>query len=259
MRSSNAGWRRGGRALAVALLSGVVAQAAEGPAAAQPPGPDRLRWSLGLAVISSPEPYVGADDELLVVPALNLSYKRFAFRGIFASYRLLERDGFTVEATLRPRFQGYEVDDSPALAGLRDRSKSADLGLTVGWEGERIGVQLTPLTDFLGRSGGQELGLELYLPLEFGRLRLQPRAGGVWQSADLVDYYYGVRPAEARPGRPAYAAGSTTAGLLAVYPWRRWILQGFVRFEQLGGEIEESPIVDRTRAVTAFAGASYSF
>ncbi|HEX2224316.1 MAG TPA: hypothetical protein VHN15_08925 [Thermoanaerobaculia bacterium] len=67
------------------LLSAVLVT---GSAEAQPPDTGKPQWSLGIAVISSPEPYLGAGNETIVVPALAVSYKRFYFRGIGAGYRL---------------------------------------------------------------------------------------------------------------------------------------------------------------------------
>lgn len=231
---------------------------------AQPPGGDGLRWSLGAAVISSPEPYVGADNETIVVPALSLSYKKFFFRGIVAGYELFERDGFTASAIARARFAGYDADDSPFLSGMEDRRKSADAGLELDWQpSRRIGFQLTPTTDVLGRSDGQEVTFDVYVPLRFGPARIEPRVGAIWQSSDFVDYYYGVRPEEARPGRPAFRGESAVnlgAGVSLFTPVaRRLILQSFVRVERLDDKIEESPIVDRKTAVTGFAALSYSF
>lgn len=235
------------------------------PAAyAQPPASDRPQLALGVAAISSPEPYAGADDDILVVPAISFSYKQFYFRGITAGFRLWESGGFRADAVAQARFGGYDEEDSPALAGMEDRRKSADVGFELRWERERrIGVRLTPLVDALGRSDGQEVGFDVYVPLRFGPVRLEPRAGVEWQSDDLVDYYYGVRPEEALPGRRAFAgeeAFNLTAGLFLFTPLsQRLLLQSFVEYERLDSGIEESPIVDRGSAVTGFAAVSYRF
>lgn len=255
------------RFVAVCALAGLAAL----PAAAQPPqgaaeggrGGPPDGWSLGVAVISSPEPYVGADDDVMVVPALSVTRGRFSFRGIGAAWTLGEWGDVKAEALLRARFAGYDADDSPFLTGMEDRRMSADLGLELAWERERFGLKLTPTVDVLGRSDGTEVTLEAFVPFRFGPVRLEPRVGVVWASADLADYYYGVRPDEARPGRPAYRPGSTlngTAGVFVFSPIRgRVLFQGFLSFERLGSEIEDSPIVSDATALTAFAAVSYQF
>lgn len=233
---------------------------------AQPPdfaNSNKPRWSLGVAVISSPEPYVDADNDVLVVPALSFEYKRFYFRGIFAGYTFWERGDFKADAVLRPRFEGYEEDDSPFLRGMEDRRISADLGVELQWERERIGVSLTPVTDILDRSGGQEVTLQLYSPIRFGPVRVEPRVGVAWQSADLADYYFGVRPEEALPDRPAYETGDAlnlTGGVFVFSPVaKRLLFQGFVRVDQLDEDIEASPIVGDGQAVVGFVALSYAF
>lgn len=233
------------------------------PATAQPPASDRPQWSLGVAVISSPAPYVGADANLIVVPALSFSYKRFYLRGITAGYRFWESGGFHLDGLVQAQLAGYEADDSPFLAGMADRHSSVAGGFELAWEGERVGVSLTPTTDLLGNSNGQMVDLDVYFPIRFGPVRIEPRVGASWQSAEFVDYYAGVRAAEARPERPAYEGGSNvdlTTGLSVFSPVTRKILfQGFVRLDRLGDEIADSPIVDRRHAVTGFAALSYAF
>lgn len=246
--------------ITLAFLLGLAMAAA---ALAQPPDPNKPQFSLGLAVISSPEPYRGTDNETLVIPAFSFSYKRFYFRGIYAGFNLFDQNGIEVDLIARPRFGGYDEDDSPFLRGMEDRRISADLGFQVEWEGEHFGLRLTPVTDVLDRSGGQEVAFDVLFPLQRGPFRIEPRIGAVWLSADSADYYYGVRSEEARPGRPAYEPGDTvnlTAGMFAFAPVsQKWIFQGFVEAERLGGNIQDSPIVDQDLGWTAFAGLSYQF
>lgn len=248
------------RSITVSILAIFIATAA----LAQPPDlGNKPRWSLGVAVISSPEPYVDADNDILVVPSVSFEYRKFYFRGIYAGYTFWERGGFQADAVLRPRFEGYEEDDSPFLSGMEERRKSADLGVDLQWERERIGVSLALKTDILDRSGGQEALLQLYSPIRFGPVRVEPRVGVAWQSADLTNYYFGVRPEEARPDRPAYEPGSAlnlTGGVFVFSPVsRRLLFQGFVRIDQLDGNVEASPIVGDGRAVVGFVGLSYAF
>lgn len=249
------------RSRAVAFLSAVLLNTSV--AVAQPPS-DRPQLALGIAAISSPEPYEGADADILVVPAVSFSYKRFYFRGIVAGYRLWESGDFSADLIARARFGGYDEDDSSALAGMESRRKSADGGLELEWERERVlGIRLTPTTDLLDRSSGQQVTLDVYSPWRFGPVRVEAGVGAEWQSDDMANYYYGVRPEEARPGRPAYEPGSAvnlTGGVFVFTPVsRRLLLQSFVRYERFDSKIEESPIVDRSGAVTGFAALSYAF
>jgi outer membrane protein len=244
----------------VALLTLTVSAAV---ATAQPPDPNKPQFGLGVAVISSPEPYKGTSNETLVVPNISFAYKRFYLRGIIVGFQLFENDAIELDLVARPRFGGYDADDSRFLEGMEDRRDSADAGFEISWEREHFGLQLTAVSDVLGRYDGQEVTFEVKAPLQRGPFRIEPRAGVVWQSADHVDYFYGVRPDEARPDRPAYEPGDSlnlTAGVFTFAPvTRRIVFQGFARVDRFGSEIKDSPIVDQDYGWIGFAGLSYQF
>ncbi|MBS0316642.1 MAG: MipA/OmpV family protein, partial [Proteobacteria bacterium] len=83
------------------------------------------------------------------------------------------------------------------------------------------------------------------------------------RDAKLNNYYYGVRPAEALPGRPAYAPGAGVDTTLALYGSydlsERWRLLGGVSVTRLAGTVRASPIVQPGLQPAAFIGAAYDF
>src|SRR5512146_1944672 len=83
------------------------------------------------------------------------------------------------------------------------------------------------------------------------------------RSARLNDYYYGVRPDEATPTRPAYEAGAgfnNEIGLYGSYHLtERWRLLAGVSATLLSTEIRDSPVVSDRMELTAMAGAAYDF
>ena len=95
------------------------------------------------------------------------------------------------------------------------------------------------------------------------RWGLIPSIGLVWQSSDFVDYYYGVTPEEALPGRPAFeghAAVNLNSSLFAYYSLNSRIrLTGYVRVQRLDNEISDSPIVDKPRGIFGLLGITYRF
>ena len=72
-----------------------------------------------------------------------------------------------------------------------------------------------------------------------------------WQDDDYNNYYYGVKSSEANPaiGRTAYTADSDTncrIGAVATYQKKKnspWMYIGGLRYDFLGNEINDSPIV----------------
>jgi len=247
-------------AIGVLVLSIALPAAAQGP-----PAQTDLRWSLGLGVISSPKPYRGADQTLLPIPLLELSYKRFYVQGIRLGYKLVDSENLDLDARARYRFAGYSPDDSPYLAGMAERQGSVDGGLALEWRRGRFGVTTSAFADLLGRSSGTEVAVEAAWtqPLAGRKVLLTPAVGVEWQGAGLVDYYYGVRPEEAVPGRPAYEGEAMlTARASLSLLWRasaRVAVLALVRADRLDDSVQASPIVDKRRAVFGLAGITYRF
>ncbi len=244
----------------LAALLGVAPLAAQGP-----PEPEGLRWSLGLGVISSPRPYVGADNQTRVIPILDLEYKRFYFRGVLAGYQVIESERFDLDVIGRAQFAGYEEKDSRFLAGMEERRETAELGLRAAWKLGRFALEATAVTDALGRHDGTEASLELTWSRIFdrGRAGLFPSVGVVWQDSSFVDYYAGVRPSEARPGRPAFSGESALnvgvglRGFVQVTDRVRFL--GLLRLERLANGFADSPIVDSDSAYFALVALAYEF
>jgi len=238
------------------------------PVAAQggpPRTPDELQWSVGVGVISAPRPYKGTDNELFPVPLLELQYKRFYFQGVRMGYRLVDGGALDLDVAARARFGSLDPEDSPYLEGMEERRPSADVGLELAWNRDRLQVSLKGFADALDRSGGLEAELEATWRqrLAGGKLFLAPSIGVVWQDGDLVDYYVGVRPDEVRPDRPQFTGESAfnlTLGLTAGVRLSRSVGAILtVSAERLANEIGDSPVVDRDWGYFALAGITYRF
>ena len=96
-----------------------------------------------------------------------------------------------------------------------------------------------------------------------GGWRLLPGVSVAWQSEDMVDYYYGVRPGEALVGRPAYSPGSAIipeVSLLATHPvGERWEFFARAGHAWLPSEITNSPLVDQDGRLSVIVGLGYTF
>ena len=150
---------------------------------------------------------------------------------------------------LRYRFEGFPYDRIPAsIAGMAKREGGIDAGASAqvggGW-----GIAFAEvLHDVSSASHGSELRLGYRYPWRSGRLWLRPHAILGFRNAQLNDYYYGVRPGEAVPGRAAYSAGAGVTeelGLYAAYSLtERWRLIGGLTFTRWPKTVRDSPTVD---------------
>ena len=245
--------------LLAALLAAPLAHAR--PAETDPA--DEPRWTLGVLAIDRDAPYRQLDEDLLFVPLIRFEGERAYLRGLRGGFRLLERGPLEFSAFLQARGDGYEAADSPYLAGMADRRFSLDGGVALGWRIARLGqFEASAATDLLDRSGGQELEVSWTGLARAGQWRILPSVSLRWQSDDLVDYYYGVRPGEALPGRPAYqgdAAVLPEFAVLATRPFgERWQFFARVGHTWLPGEITDSPLVDDDRRTSVLVGLGYA-
>lgn len=233
-------------------------------------GEGSARWSVGVALISAPRPYVGTDRETRVIPLIEFDSGRWFVQGIRAGYRFVDTPRFRLDARVAFRFSGLDPDSSPFLEGMHERRETLVGGIGMEWvlahhDGARFTAQWSALSDLLGRSDGfaSSLDLSWQKVLARGKVILAPAFGVVYQDADHVGYYYGVRADEQRPWRPAYEGDSVVNPRASmVISWRLhgpWSLIGISSFEWLDDPIQDSPVVDRDHELFFLLGASYSF
>lgn len=249
----------------------VFAAALAGTASAQtaaPAEPASTQWGLGLAAGVFQRPYRDVDDKRRLLPLLYAENAWLRVAGATADAKLGTWSVGTTSLSLTGRLKyeassGYEADDAPALAGLDERKASFWAGGTVAWHTPIARASLEWTGDASGHSKGQQLQLQVDRRFGFGALSLTPRAGVQWLDKKYVDYYYGVKDSEARPGRAAYtgkAATALSAGLRLDYqlqPKQSVFLD--LGVTRLPDEIKRSPIAGRSSVSHASVGYLYRF
>lgn len=248
-------------AFMVGILPAAMAQTAPAQPAAQA---DDYFFGLGIGLSSERSPYQGVGDENRVIPVVSYESRLFSIQGKTADVHLLGDETLSFSARADYGFgDGYKGSDSSALTGMRHRKESIWLGGVVEWDAGWADLAASWLADAAGRSKGQQIGLALERDIPLGAVQLTPRIGAIWQDRDVVDYYYGVRPSEARPGRAAYGGRSTInteLGVRAQYSLtNRQTVFVDVSANRVGSGIQDSPIVDGTWLPAVRAGYLYRF
>jgi outer membrane protein len=243
----------------LAALSHAPASAQEQPLAA-----GESRWGLGLGAGFIRKPYRGYGNDTLVLPVLTYENKWISVAGPGLDLKLPSAG--PVSFRLRARYglnEGYDEDDSDFLRGMEKRKASIWLGGLATWHTPYANVTAEVQADASGNSKGQKFSLGVDKGFKLGDFRLTPRLAAVWANADYVDYYYGVRASEATAARPAYAGRSTVnieTGLRVDYLLGpRQVLFLDVSATQLGSEIKDSPIVERSNQSAIRFGYVYRF
>ena len=158
--------------------------------------------------------------------------------------------------------QRDERDESPEhtrrrrrVAGMAGLEASAALG-PVDWQ-----VQL--LADVTGVHRGEELRFALDHDRYIDQHRITLAGGLSWKSADLLEYYYGIRANEATAQAPVYQPGSGVSPFVRL-SWSRavsenWRWQGSFQYDYLSGAVRHSPLIEDNQVVQIFIGGFYHF
>lgn len=149
------------------------------------------------------------------------------------------------------------------------RKASADGVINAQWRGNNNFIHLSYHHDIGNASNGDSAVLVLSHNIIFRRAlfdhdcMLVPGINLEWESARLVDYYYGVRPEEASPDRPAYTGRETLNGGARITGFyrinRSWTAFLGTQTVFLGPGITDSPIVHRRVATRGYVGAAWLF
>jgi len=220
-------------------------------------------WGLGIGVAANRAPQYGTKTEVVGLPFPSYEGERLSLSFGSISYSLTNSDRFVVALEGQLRFDGYDPNESEALAGMRERDLTFDAGFSIT-TGDAWGVvSLKVVGDTLGKHEGYEVSAAYQYPMPLGQWIIVPSIGVNLPSAELVDYYYGVQVAEATAGRPGYSGKSvinTTVGINVMYEIaRHWRVMGGAEYVHLGGGITDSPIIERDYEATVYSALVYLF
>jgi outer membrane protein len=145
---------------------------------------------------------------------------------------------------------------------LRNRRMAGMAGFEYRFTLDELDLQAQYLSDFTGIHEGEEARISLAKHWASGRHHLITSVGVVWQSSEVVNYYYGVTQAEA-DARGAYATDAAVSSI-ARLDWNyqlteRWDLRLLASYRQLPNEISATPLINDNKVITVFVGGVYHF
>ena len=226
---------------------------------------ERGRLGMGVGVIARSSPYTGSNATVAQpIPAITYNGERLQWLGPNVQYGILGTGALRLAASASYRVGVYEEDDSPALAGLGDRSATlmGGLGLRAEIPGG-INMSIRYEHDILDKIGGGAGTASLSKGFQAGWLRIAPQIQINWLSSDLSNYDFGVPENAATPTRPAYSTGSTVSYQLGFTSFveltEEWRIILSVANEFLPDKVVNSPIVENDRVVKGFAAITYVF
>jgi outer membrane protein len=221
-----------------------------------------LKGDVGIAGYSTLGIVDGAPDKLSVLPYLDITYDRYFARVDTFGIKTLKVGYGYLEVITRFNQDGFKTN-MPALDGLNERVNSLPVGLGT--------LQVTPLGGVffnafhdINASGGSWIELIYGAKFTASAVVFYPMLGLDYQSANYVNYYYGVSDQEAAISsfssyKPS-AAINAYFGLIADISLRGdWHLNAYLRHKRLDDSIYHSPVVDKRFLDTAYLALSYRY
>lgn len=268
----------------------VPASAVDGDAdcaaeSAQCVGVGRWNFSVALGAGDRTNPLAGGKDiPLVVIPQFSYYGERFFIDDLDLgvtladtaanSFNLIATPGYDRVFFFRDDLQNFFIEGvaagvkppkgkNPGSQNQKKPQKVAEhtprvtylVGPEWTFKFDRVTGQLDALEEATGQNGGTEIRGALNAALWQSTATLSATAGFTWKSSAIVNCYYGVNG--------IYAPGSAFDPFVKLrYSrplGRRWSMEAFVEYEQLGRSIIDSPIVAQRHVGTAFVGAVYSW
>ena len=218
-------------------------------------------WGLGAGVGYRQSPYSGYGADFSPLPLVYFEDKWVRVLGTTLDAKVGKWGGMSFQLRGTYAFgDGYKGSDAPILNDMQKRKGAFWLGPAVTWDTE-FG---TLSADFLTAGDkGQKADMEFGKSFGFGEFSIKPHIGAQWLSDKNVDYYYGVMPSEARPGREQYSGQSTyNMSVGTRFDYRFTSHQSIsldVGVTRLGDGITDSPLVGKTYIPEAKLGYIYTF
>ncbi|MFJ5490292.1 MipA/OmpV family protein [Pectobacterium carotovorum] len=223
---------------------------------------NKTSWGLGIGVGFEKSPYTGEDSNVSPLPLVYFDSKWIELSGNRIDLKVGEWE--KVKFSLHGQYafdDGYKESDASILDGMKKRNSGFWVGPAAKWDIDFGTVSAKYL--FAGNKG-QKASLGFEREFAYGsNFTVTPHTEIEWLNSKYVDYYYGVRASEARPGRDIYGGTSTykiSAGLRADYSFT--IHQSIIldaTLYRLGGGISDSPLVDKATIPQVTLGYFYRF
>ncbi len=218
----------------------------------------------GMGIILVDDGYRDMDVQVFPIPFILADGERFFIQGPRVGMHLYRSDRNQVDLVLNPGFGGFDADDSPYFEGMNDRDMAVFAGIQWGHQINRFySLSIGMATDVTGNADGLRGEIGVNRSWFSGEWVMTGSLGLEWLSSDVVNYYYGVRPDEARPDRPAYTgtdSWNTSFSLMVTRPFgKRAVFMGIVGYGRYGSGISESPLLERESTLFTMAGVGWRF
>jgi len=226
--------------------------------------PEPNSAGLGFAPRIERSPYAGAGNRFDLMPLYIYDGKQLFLDVNRVGVKLLDQPTQRIDLLVERRLEGFPLTNAPAsLRGMAIRDTSVDVGVSYSIRQPWGQLKAEMVRDINSTHQGTETRLTYAKEWRSGALSWRPTVSMAWRSANLNNYYYGVKASEATATRAAYSPGAgleTRVGLHATYEVsKHWNLLTGVSATVLGNGVKNSPIVEQRVLPSYYLGAVYNF
>lgn len=223
--------------------------------------------TLGLGPYVQTQPYKNVSPIFVPSPVIffdnSIFYIRWSRLGVYFLGNKGDEFSWGFSLTAQPRTYGYTADDSSYLKGMDERKNTFEGGLAFSASYNDSYVETMLLTDLFERYDSWIFKTEVGSKYTIGKFKFYPSFIAIYQSANFVNYYYGVKANEARANRPQYtpnAGFQLGVQTYISYPLTKKLSVFLnLRADVLPKSAQDSPLIDTPFIYSGLASLIYTF
>jgi outer membrane protein len=231
------------------------------------PPSDRSGWTLGLGIALVPD-YIGSNDyEVVPVPYLNWQggQRYFNLTALTAKGNVLDSEFIEFGPRLQVRRSRDDVHNN-RVDDMKSTDTAVELGAFVAAKYQRWRGEVWFSQDVADAYNGQLAGFEgsYTWPINESWV-LKPALTTMYASGKFMETYFGVDSRDAqRSGLRQYDANAGFENVggdltLSYTGWEQWGISGFVSYDRLLNDAEDSPVTKVGSPNQFFVGAVVTY
>lgn len=228
----------------------------------------KQKITIGAGPYIQTQPYKGADEIVLPSPVIffdnSIVYIRWSRAGVYFLGDTKEDYAWGFSLTTQPRTYGYKSSDSDTLSGMDEKKNTWEAGLAFSAKTKKAYIEIMFLNDILNTHNSLIIKTEIGYDFKVGDFLLYPSLIIGYQSAEFLDYYYGVSDEEAITS--SHNEYSPHAGVqfgvqtYIKYPFTNSLAALInIRADKLPNEATSSPIVNDDYIYSGLVSLIYTF
>ncbi|OPX55582.1 Outer membrane scaffolding protein for murein synthesis, MipA/OmpV family [Oceanospirillum multiglobuliferum] len=231
------------------------------------PGDSGSKWVVGGYVGSFNNPLIGEGREGYA--GLNIEYRgeKLFVKDNELGYNLYRNAEFSVGVLLTGNgsllSDKNDYKNNSKLVGLKERDGTLDAGFYLMHKNERGRLKVKLLDEITGKHSGMSANVDYMFDYKVSDWNITPYLGANWNSANMVNHFYGVSIAEATVNRAAYSGNSTVnlyTGINGRYDITpHWDIEVGASYIHIGKGIRDSSIVNDSHVIASHVGVNYNF